>query len=374
MAPIAKLDVFVVPLEVSARRAHGIGEVAGTVDTVLLRLESESGHAGWGEAAPWAPFTGTAEAAFAALDRYLRPLSIGRDAAQMPQIMAEADRTLTGSPEAKAALETALLDLAAREAGVPVWQLLGGRCRTAIPLSASVANPDWDADLAFVERLVEDEGLRLLKLKTGFGEHSFDLMRAETIRTRWPEVDLRIDYNQGMAPGDALRRLRDFDGMGLGFIEQPVPARQWEAMAALTAALDTPVLADESVFSPEDMIRAVPAGIADGISIKIMKSGGLRNGLALARMAEAAGWQSYGGDMFETGVAHLAGMHMIAAAPGFALGCEFYHAGYHLSRDVLAAPFPYAEGTVVLPEGPGLGLPVDEAFVRHQALLTGEHA
>lgn len=371
MDRIARAEVFILPLGVRAVRAHGIGEVAGAIDTVLLRLESEGGTVGWGEAAPWAVFTGTAEAAFAALDRYLRSHIIGADPARIPEIMGRADATLTGHPEAKAALETALLDLVGRRNGVPVWQLLGGKCRDTIPLSVSVADPDWHRDRGFVERMVEGEGIGILKFKTGFAEHGFDLMRVEEVRARWPHLRLRIDYNQGMAPQDALRRLRDFDTMGLDFIEQPVPARQREAMAELAAALDTPILADESVFTPEDMIRAVPARIADAVSVKIMKCGGPRTGLAIARMAEAAGWGGYGGDMFETGVAHLAGTHMIAAAPGIGLGCEFYHARHHLERDVLAAPFPDRRGEVHVPDGPGLGLDVDEDFVRRTARVTG---
>ncbi len=368
---ICRMEVFLVPLSVRAVRAHGIGEVAGEIDTVLLRLEAEDGQVGWGEAAPWAPFTGTAEAAFGALEHHLRPGILGADPRLVPQIMARADDVLTAHPEAKAALETALLDLVGRQTGAPVWQLLGGRFRETIPLSVSVADPDWDRDRAFVTRIVEDEGIGILKIKTGFAEHGFDLMRAEEIRTRWPDVQLRIDYNQGLHPHDALRHLRDFDTMGLDFIEQPVPAAQRETMARLTAALDTPVLADEAIFTPEDMIRAVPAGIADAVSVKIMKCGGLRNGLAIARMAEAAGWGAYGGDMFETGIAHLAGTHMIAAAPGIDLGCEFYHARHHLESDTLAAPFPDREGRVHVPDGPGLGIAVDEDRVRRSARLTG---
>ena len=367
MAKITKMEVFQLPLRVRAVRAHGIGEVSGEVDTVLLRLEAEDGHVGWGEGAPWAVFTGTAEACVAALDRYLRPHVEGQDPADIAGIMETADRALTGHPEAKAALETALLDLAGHQAGVPVWQLLGGKCRDTIPLSVSVADPDWDRDRAFVERMVEQEGVRILKFKTGFADHSFDLMRVEEVRTRWPDLDLRIDYNQGMHPRDALRCLRDFDGMGLGFIEQPVPAKQWECMAELTRALDTPILADEAVFTPEDMIRAAPRSIAKAVSVKIMKCGGPRTGLTIARMAQAAGWGGYGGDMFETGIAHLAGTHMIAAAPGIDMGCEFYHARHHLERDTLAQPFPDRGGTVYIPSQPGLGLTIDEDFVRNTA-------
>jgi len=102
-----------------------------------------------------------------------------------------------------------------------------------------------------------------------------------------------------------------------------------------------------------------------------MKCGGLRAGQTIARMAEAAGWGAYGGDMFETGIAHLAGVHMIAASPGIDMGCEFYHARHHLTRDTLAEPFPDRRGRVHVPDGPGLGVEVDEDFVRAVAWLHG---
>ena len=138
---ITSMDVWHVQLPVKTRRDHGIGTVADKIDVVIVRLTAESGQYGFGEGSPWAVFTGTAEAAFAALDRYLRPVFEAADPADLPTIMARADRVLMGHPEAKAALETALLDLAGHQRGVPVWQLLGGRYRTEIPLSVSVADP-----------------------------------------------------------------------------------------------------------------------------------------------------------------------------------------------------------------------------------------
>ena len=78
----------------------------------------------------------------------------------------------------------------------------------------------------------------------------------------------------------------------------------------------------------------------------------------------------YGGDMFETGIAHLAGTHVIAATPHISLGCEFYQAKYFLERDLLAEPFPIENGRVIVPSTPGLGIKVDEDRVRHYAVET----
>ncbi|MCB1471661.1 MAG: cycloisomerase, partial [Rhodobiaceae bacterium] len=102
---------------------------------------------------------------------------------------------------------------------------------------------------------------------------------------------------------------------------------------------------------------------------KIMKSGGLRRAQTIAEIAQAAGLTAYGGDMFESGMAHLAGTHMIAASPAITLGCEFYQARYYLAEDILAEAFPIRGGKVVVPSGPGLGIVPDLDKVRRFAVV-----
>ena len=362
---IGAFDVWHLKLPVRSRRDHGIGTVSGACEVVLVRLR-EDGAEGWGEAASWAPFTGSPEAAFAALDRYFRPLVEGRSACDRPIIMGEAGRAVAGAPEAKAALDTALADLAARQAGVPVWQMLGGRARARIPLSVSLADPDWGADAALCERLIE-AGIGIVKLKAGTRDGAFDTRRIEAIRERFPSLRVRVDYNQGLEPFEAEARVREVAALAPDFIEQPVRAHHWELMRRLRD-LPVPLLADESVFGPEDMARAIREGICDGVSVKLMKAGGLARAQTVARMAGAAGLSAYGGDMFETGLGHLAGTHMIAATPEVTLGCEFYQAAWYLQTDVLAEPFRVEDGAVVVPEGPGLGGVPDMAVVKRFAL------
>jgi muconate cycloisomerase len=161
--------------------------------------------------------------------------------------------------------------------------------------------------------------------------------------------------------------LRDVAGFLPDFIEQPVPARHFDAMRRLRESITVPLLADESVFSLADMHRAVAEDICDGVSIKIMKSGGLSYAQHIAALAEAKGLAAYGGDMFEAGVAHLAGTHMIAATPNITLGCEFYQAKYYLKEDILASPYPIVDGYAMLPEGAGLGIDPDLDKVNHYA-------
>lgn len=355
----------------TSRRSHGIGDIADRFETVILRLDTNQGLTGWGEATPWAPFAGTPEASFAALSNYLHDALACWSPGQTARAMTHANHALAGHWDAKAALETALLDLDGQAMGKPLWSLLGGTASRPIDLSISIANPDWDADIALMDRAY-GAGLRLFKFKGGFADHAFDVMRIEAARARFADARLRLDYNQGLSRDAALDAVPRLDGLGLDFIEQPVAARDWATMAELAGRIKTPLLADESVFDALDLDLAIERRIAQGVSVKIAKAGGPRAGLNLIRRARAAGWDVYGGDMFETGISHLAGLHMLTAAGGCALGCEYYHANWHLVRDVLDPPFQETAGRVRAPDGPGLGQRIDAGIIAAQAIDQAE--
>jgi muconate cycloisomerase len=356
---ITGMTVRTLRLPVRSARSQGVGTVADGVTNVFVELTTDAGITGWGEAAPWAVFTGTAEAALGALHVHFRPFVVGADAFRIEEIMGRARRAVVHSPEAKAALEMALYDIVGKAVGAPVHVLLGGKLRDTVPLSISIANPDFEKDLAALPALLAD-GLRLFKVKTGFSTHAKDLTRLERLREVMPDdVDLRVDFNQGLECWDALPKLRDVEAFAPTFIEQPVPADKMEVMADLAAALDTPLMADESVFDPTDALRAVGLRAADLFSVKIHKSGGMVPARAIATIAEAAGIACYGGSMFETGLSCMAGAQMIAATRNISLGCEFYQPTYYLAEDVLADPFPVANGEIVIPDGPGLGVEID---------------
>ena len=355
---IKDIRIHIVGVPAKAVHSHGSGDVAG-INSVIIEVVTDGGITGWGEAAPWPVFTGTCEANAAALHIHLRPHLIGGNPLHVEKHLAMADAVIVQCFEAKAALETALLDIVGQIAGLPIVELVGGRHRDTIPLSFSVANPDFDADLEDIAQLYED-GIRLFKLKTGFAEHAFDVMRLEKMRKLYGgTISLRIDYNQGLRAYDAIRTLRDLEAFHLAFIEQPVKMHERAALAEITRALDTPVMADESVFNPREAAAGVDMRIADIFSLKIMKSGGIRRALEVASIAKAGGIDVYGGCMFETGIAHAAGTHLMAAIPNLHLGCEFYMATYYMQEDILTEPFPVRDGQVHVPTSPGLGIKID---------------
>ena len=372
METIRHLRVFLIESPIKMQRQQGVGDVKGTVKRVLVELTSSSGIVGWGEAAPWEVFTGTAEAAVAALDIYLRPLVIGARVDRIRALMLQMKKALVGHGEAKLAIETAMFDILGKSAGLSIATLLGGRVRDTIPLSFSIADPDFGADMRRMEEMVP-KGNRIFKVKTGVKSHREDVAHLEAMRNAFgDEIDLRIDYNQALQPFGAIKVLRDVDQFRPTFIEQPVPRDCLAAMASFAADLDTPILADESCFDARDLQDIIRLQAADAISVKLMKSGGMLNAQALMTLADLASLPGYGGTLYEGGIALAAGTQFIAATPGISLGCEFYMPHHVLTEDVLEERIANREGEVVVPDGPGLGIRVTEHALRANARILAE--
>ncbi len=366
---IAAMTLWMVENRIAMTRSQGIGSIAGSVRRIILRIDTGGGPSGYGEAAPWVAFSGTPEACFSALRGYYWPVLAGADPTEIPRVMARCERAAVGHPEAKAAIETALYDIVGKAAGLPVYQLLGGKARDCIPLSFSLANPDLAADLELASSMCRD-GLNVFKIKTGYlPDHDEDVRRVESVRNALPDgADLRIDYNQGLPAFGALRKLRLMERFSPTFIEQPVAADDWETMAELTARLDTPIMADESVFDPASAWAAAKRRIANAFSVKIMKSGGLANGQAIATVARQAGIPCYGGTLFEGPIALNAAAHLIVATENISLGCEFYMPRYVMRADELEAELDVRNGMVYPSEDSGLGLQVDEDAIGRTAI------
>ena len=207
----------------------------------------------------------------------------------------------------------------------------------------------------------------------GVKSHREDLAHLEAIRSEFGDaIDLRLDYNQALEPFGALKILRDVESFSPTFIEQPVRRDYLAAMASFVAALDTPILADESCFDSRDLMEIIHLKAADAISIKLMKAGGLFKAQAIQAIADAVGIPGYGGTLWEGGVALAAGTQLIAATPGISLGCEFYMPHHVLTEDVLEEKVVNQAGHVVVPDGPGLGIRVSEQSVRANGRVLAE--
>jgi L-alanine-DL-glutamate epimerase-like enolase superfamily enzyme len=273
-----------------------------------------------------------------------------------------------GNSCARAGLDMALHDLVAKTLGVPVGALIGGVHKTRVAVAIEIAGgpPDEMARecLAFMDR-----GVRAFKPKIG-GDPDKDADRLQAMREAvGPAVSLRADANQGYNPKEAIRLCRQAErrGVNLELLEQPVAAWDLQSMAFVRRSVDTPIEADESCYSVHDAMQIVRHEAADVLNIKIGKAGGLYGAKMIAAIAEAAGLRCVLGTAFGLGIEVAAKLQLAASTMSVVDAVEFTELGLH--ANLLSSPhdkllaLPLVDGCLPVPDGPGLGVSLDESAV-----------
>ena len=340
------------------------GEEVRRADNVLVRIETDTGLVGWGEAASAPVMTGdTLESLVAAVHR-LTPALVGRDPADIAGAMTAMDGRMYGNLGAKAALEIALYDLAGLAAGTPVHALLGKTLRDRIPLLAVVGGGDFDGDLRDAEKK-KAAGFVAYKIKVGIDSPANDARRTRAVcEVLGSGMLISADANQGFTTDEAIDYVRAVDGCGLDFFEQPVAAADLAGMAAVAAAAPKIAIgADEGIHALADITAHHEAKAARGVSLKAIKLGGIGTVAEAATLCDRAGMSvNISCKTGESSVACAAALHVAATIPNVAWGLTLTHTA--LGADVTAHPVPTARGHVERLDRPGLGVDVDEGSVR----------
>jgi L-alanine-DL-glutamate epimerase-like enolase superfamily enzyme len=347
----------VVSVDLPLREGYRIAnQTIGFVRNVLVRVESDEGIAGLGGAAPANNEGGESdESCLAALSGPLRELALGAEVPQDPCPLADqALRVAEGFPAARAALDMALWDLAARHAGVPLVRFWGGVPKPLLT-SVTIGVCDVEATLAAARDWVA-QGFRTLKVKIG-EDVSLDTERLLKMREALgPDVTLRVDGNQGYSLEDARTLLRATDGLDLEMLEQPLDARDLESMCALRGESRVPIVADEAAGTIEECAEIVERGAAHGINIKLMKCGGPSAARSIHDHAHAAGLSLMLGCNDETRISIAAAAHLALAMPGLKYADLDGH--MDLVRDPASGGFEMRDGCLHVGERPGLGVEV----------------
>lgn len=355
---IKSVEAIIVSIPIRHRGVLGIGSLE-KVDNVIVRITTEDGLTGVGEASPWPCFAENAWSLKAAIDKYLGPAIVGRDPSEIEALLMLMDATLHDYPFAKAAIDMALLDIVGKALGRPIHAFIGGAVRKKTTVSYSIANQDIEKDLEEIRWLL-DQGIFVFKIKTGVLPYKQEVARIEAIRRMLPgNADMRIDFNQGLRREHAIRTCRALEAFEPTFMEQPVAGEDLATMAEITAAIDTPIMADESVFSLRNALDVVRMRAADMASIKLMKPGGITRSRKVAAIFEAAGMSCYAGAMWESGIGIAASLHFTAATPNVHYGSDYYIPDFLLVDDMIHEGLSIRDGYIHVPEGPGLGIEVD---------------
>jgi len=352
-------DIEFAPFDMRLKQTFRTSLGAESVEReILVRLRTADGLVGWGEASPWWVVTSETRETNLALAPDLAAFVRDRDPFTVARILADMDAYTPGNPSIKAAFEMALWDLCGKISGQPVYRLLGGY-RDSFPTDATVSL-DEPATMASEARRIAGLGFKSLKVKVGEVPEK-DIERVAGVReAAGSAIDIRIDGNQGWSPADAVRALRGMEKYRIQFCEQPVPYWDWEGLKHVRESAPIPVMADESVHSPHDAVTAVRMEAVDMINIKLMKSGGILPGLRIAEIAGAADMKCMAGCMGETRVALTAAAHMVAAGASIVYA-DLDSAILH-TEDPVVGGMEIKDGTIHLPDAPGLGLDLVPGF------------
>ena len=342
------------------------------VESVLVRLTTDTGLVGWGEATPDPYVTGESWASTHAMLRHdLLPLLRDQNPLAREVIHARLDGLVTGAPSAKAAIDLALWDIAGKHTGLSVAALLGGPVHDALVWHAtlSIGAP---ATMAAEARAAVAAGHTEIKMKVGAARLTDDVERIMAVRAAvGPEIALMVDANQGWRdPATAIRAITAIAPAAPVWIEQPIRADDFAGLAEVRRATGIAQMADEGVHSARDGLRIAELRAADLINVKLMKTGGITEAIRLIAVCEAAGLRCMIGSMVESTIATAAGVQIALARRAVVANGLV---GPVMLREDLATGLTYADGAIRIdPDAPGLGVFVDEERVAHFTVRTDD--
>lgn len=370
---IAALETFVLefPFRSPFLIAGGVAGHPGQPSArVFVRLQSEDGAVGWGEATPTPRWTyETTETIVSTLSRYLAPAVLGIELWNFDALHRAMDRAIspgvtTGSPLAKSAIDIAAHDALGKRLGVPVHQLLGGCRRTHFDLSwmISVSEPAGAEKLA---REGLEAGYEVFDVKVGMHGEAGDLELVRATRKVVSERTIQVDANRGYRLAAAKRQAERFAEFGVTLFEQPLDGFNLSGYRTLASASPVEIGIDESLRSVADLIEYVRADAIHVAVAKLQRNSGFHRSRQLCETAEAAGLGLSLSGLTETDLGLAAGLHLAAA---FDIDPLQLNGPQYIETPFLSQRVWKGGGRVELPAGPGLGVEVDEAWVRKKAV------
>ena len=340
------------------------GEEVRRADNVLVRIETDSGLAGWGEAASAPLMTGETIESIVSAVHFLNTALLGRDPTDIEGALTAMDGRMYGNHGAKAAIEIALHDITGRASGTPVHALLGAKVRSRMPLLGMIGGGSFQGDLDEAAKK-KAAGFTVFKVKVGVDTAAKDAERTRAVcKVLGSGMIISADANQGFSTAEAIEYVRGVKGAGVDFLEQPVMADDLGEMAKV-AAVDPSIAigADEGIHSLADIQSHHDRRAARGVSLKAIKLGGLRGLVAAGRLCGTLGMSvNLSCKTGESSVACAAALHAASVIPNIDWALTLTHTA--LGEDITAQPVPTAKGHVEVSDRPGLGVDVDEDRVR----------
>ncbi|GMG87421.1 dipeptide epimerase [Biformimicrobium ophioploci] len=324
-------------------------------DTVVI-VETDTGNRGYGTAPATALITGDTHGSIqAAIKHQIGPLLMGLEIENLNKCVGIIQSSMINNTSAKAALEIAVYDLFGQLYRQPLYKLLGG--------GEPALSTDVTISVDYIDKMVADSlsaveaGFETLKIKVG-KDIGLDIDRIKAIYSAVEgRALIRLDANQGWTAKQAVYALGQLESSGvkLELVEQPVKAYDFDGMRYITERVSTPVMADESAFSPKQVLELIRTRAADIINIKLMKTGGLSNAIKIADIAQIHDVECMIGCMLESSVGIAAAAHLAVAKAGVIRKIDLDVPSL-VEFDPVSSNVVFSGPEIALQDTPGLGI------------------
>jgi len=351
---ISRIDLF--PKTFQLRNPYTIAyDSIATAPNLLVRIETDNGLMGWGNAAPDSFVTGeTVASAETNLATTIIPALLGREARALSALHEILQLHASRAPAAGAAIDMALYDLFGKSVNLPLYKLLGWarpKILTSITIGITAIEESTRQAREFVRA-----GFRALKIKTGV-DWEEDVERLKAIRAAVnPAIALRVDANQGYTAEQAMAFCRRLEGEQIEFIEQPTAAKNIAALQTVHDSSKIPIMADESALAGNDVLTLAARGAVDMVNLKLMKTGGMTSLMQATAVAVAGKMPVMVGCNDESRISIAAAVHLACALGG--VHYADLDGAFDIVDDVASGGFVLQDGYLIPNEQPGLGVDV----------------
>ena len=355
---ITRISLYEAPIPLREPFVISLGPLTHA-NNVFLKMETDTGLTGWGEASPFPTIHGETMAGAITIGKWLAREFIGKDPTSHVGLSELMDRSIYGNSCIKSALEIACYDLAAQANDQPLWRYLGANNRRTL-------QTDYTVSLGTAEGMarkavwIKEQGFPVIKIKLGQAEK--DVARISAISTAVGRaIPLRLDANQGWATEQALTILPQLEPFNIQHCEEPIDKRNYLDLPLLRQSTSIPIMADETCWDDKDAQRLADLRAVDRFNIKLSKTGGPLKALRIVDIAKSYDIKLQVGGFLESRLGFTAAAHF-----GQLEGIDFYDFDTPLMQqdDPVTGGMRYGKnGEISLPDRIGLGASIDESYL-----------
>ncbi|HET7896691.1 MAG TPA: dipeptide epimerase [Flavisolibacter sp.] len=339
------------------------------VQNVVVIVRTADGCAGYGECSPYMTINGESVDTCFLVGQYFAKVLQGKNALDISGCIDIMDKTIYANSSIKSAFDMALHDIASQHAGVPLYKFLGGEKNKILETDMTVSIGDPQKMKSDAMRF-QAEGFPAVKVKLG-GTKEEDVARIKAIREGiGNDLPLRIDANQGWKTADyAIDVLQALGEFGIEHCEEPISRYRFMELHKVSAASPIPIMADESCGDEWDAERLIQLKACQMFNIKLGKSGGFFKGKKIAELGAAAGMHMQVGGFMESRLGMTAATHL-ALSNDHIVHCDF-DTPLMFTEDPVIGGINYLEkGVIDVPDVPGLGAVIDDAYLKEAECWT----